>query len=166
MMEIPASEIMTRTVITVPTTMPVQAVAQLLAERKITGVPVVDEHNHVVGVLSEVDLLNRQGTTAGDIMSAQVISANADTDISDVAHLFTSRRIRRVPILSEQALIGIVSRTDLMRIYMTSRWICNSCGYFVRGFDQPAICPHCAAHQFSLQRDQPVETQETGVEGS
>ena len=68
MMQIPVSEIMTRDIITVPTTMPVKDVAQILAERKITGLPVVDDAGNVVGVLSELDIISRQGVTAGEIM--------------------------------------------------------------------------------------------------
>ncbi len=153
MMEIPAREIMTRTVITVPQTMSVKAVAQVLAEKHITGVPVVDEHDQVVGIISELDVISRQGAIASEIMSDQVISASEDTDASEVAHLFTSRRIRRVPILAEGRLVGIVSRSDLMQLYMTTRWVCDHCGYFVRGFTAPQICPTCGNHTFTLERD-------------
>jgi CBS domain-containing protein len=153
MMQIPVSEIMTRDVITVPTTMPVKDVAQILAERKITGLPVVDDAGNVVGVLSELDIISRQGVTAGEIMSAQVISATEETDAEEVAHLFTSRRIRRVPILADGKLVGIVSRSDLMRLFMMTRWVCENCGFFVRGFDRPDICPSCGSDRIVLQRE-------------
>jgi CBS-domain-containing membrane protein len=104
MMEIPAREIMTRDVITVPATMPVKEIAQVLAERRITGLPVVDDEGRVVGIISELDIISRQGATAADIMSAQVISATEETDAEEVAQLFTSRRIRRVPILADAPL--------------------------------------------------------------
>lgn len=153
MMDIPASEIMTRKVITVPTTMAVREVAQLLNERKITGLPVVDGEDRVVGIISELDIISRQGTTAAEIMSDQVISATEETDAGEVADLFTSRRIRRVPILADGRLVGIVSRSDLMRLYMTTRWVCDGCGYFMRGFAPPELCPNCNGDQFSLHRD-------------
>ena len=153
MMGIPASEIMTRKVITVPATLPVKEIAQILNERKITGLPVVDDSDRVVGIVSELDIISRQGETAAEIMSEQVISATEETDAAEVAHLFTSRRIRRVPILSEGRLVGLVSRSDLMRLYMVTRWACNNCGYFVRGFDSPEFCPNCHGDHFTLQRD-------------
>ncbi len=153
MMDIPVSEIMTRTVITVPTTMPVKEIAQILADKRITGLPVVDEDERVVGIVSELDIIGRQGTTAAEIMSDQVISATEGTDAEEVAHLFTSRRIRRVPILADGRLVGIVSRSDLMRLYMTTRWVCEHCGYFVRGFEQPELCPNCHSDRFVLRRD-------------
>src|SRR6476661_8837538 len=112
MMDIPASEIMARNVITVPTTMPVKEVAQILSEKQITGLPVVDDEHRVVGIISELDIISRQGTTAAEIMSDQVISATEQTDAEEVAHLFTSSRIRRVPILADGKLVGIVSRSD------------------------------------------------------
>ncbi len=153
MMQIPVKEIMTPNVISVPETMPVKDVAELLSEKRITGVPVVDEDGQVTGVLSEYDIISRQGATAADIMSRQVISAAEETDAGEVAQLLTNRRIRRVPILAEGRLVGIVSRSDLMRLFMTTRWVCENCGYFERGFERPAHCASCGADRFVLQRE-------------
>ena len=61
MMGIPVRDIMTRNVITVPVSMPVKDVAQLLSERRITGLPVVDAEDNVIGVLSELDIISRHG---------------------------------------------------------------------------------------------------------
>ena len=115
MMHFPIKEIMTRDVATIPATMPVEEIAALLQERRITGVPVVDDAGQVLGVVSEFDLISRQGTTAGDIMSAEVISVTEETDIEEVARLFVNRHIRRVPVLADGRLVGIVSRGDLLR---------------------------------------------------
>ena len=153
MMGIPIKEIMTTSVIAVPATMPVKDVATLLSQKRITGVPVVDAEGRVVGVLSEFDIISRQGATAADIMSADVISASAETDAGEVAHLLTDRRIRRVPILQDDRLIGIVSRSDMMRLFMVTRWMCENCGYFERGFDRPAQCASCGSDRIVLQRE-------------
>ena len=153
MMDIPVHEIMTRSVITVPISMPVKDVAQLLNEKRITGLPVVDDAGLVVGVLSELDIISRQGLIAGDIMSANVISATQDADAEDVARLLTDRRIRRVPILEDGKLVGIVSRSDLIRLFMVVRWVCEECGYFSRGFVRPDVCPSCGSDRIILQRD-------------
>jgi CBS-domain-containing membrane protein len=115
MMHFPIREIMTREVVTVPATMPIQEVAALLRERRITGVPVVDDRGRVLGVVSEVDLLSRRGATAGDIMSREVISVTEETDVDEVARLFVDWRIRRVPVLADGRLVGIVGRADLLR---------------------------------------------------
>ncbi len=106
---------MTRDVVTVPEALPVRDVAALLAARGLTGVLVVDPAGHVLGVVSELDLLGRAGTTCGDIMSRQVISVSAETPVAQVARLFVDHRIRRVPVLAGGRLVGIVSRGDLLR---------------------------------------------------
>ena len=116
MAEMPVKEIMTKNVVTVPLEMPVREVGNLLSERNVSGVPVVDDEGRVLGVVSELDVVGRQGATAADIMSKQVISVTEDTDVDEVLHLFLNQRIRRVPVLSGgQYLVGIVSRSDLVR---------------------------------------------------
>lgn len=154
MMQIPIRDIMTTDVISVPPTTPVEEVAKLLHEKRITGLPVVDDEGRVVGVLSEYDIIKRHGETAGDIMSDQVISVSADADAEEVANLLTNRRIRRLPVLTDGRLVGIVSRSDMMRLFMVTRWTCEDCGYFERGFERPAECAACGGERFALRRDQ------------
>ena len=153
MLGVPVSEIMTRDVITVLPDMSIKEVATILSEKRITGLPVVDATGKVVGVLSELDIISRQGATAADIMSGQVISAAEGDDVQDVANLFSSRRIRRVPILADGKLVGLVSRSDLMRLFMTARWVCENCGYFARGFERPDPCPNCGSDRLVFQRE-------------
>jgi CBS domain-containing protein len=108
-------DVMTRQVTTVPPTMPVQEVAALLGERGLAGVPVVDESGKVLGVVSELDLMSRGGATAGDVMTRQVTSVTEDTDVDEVSRLFVNQRLRRVPVLADGRLVGIVSRSDVLR---------------------------------------------------
>ncbi len=116
MAQMSVKEIMTKDVVTVPLATPVREVADLLSERNVSGVPVVDDEGRVLGVVSELDVVSRRGATAADIMSKQVISVTEDTDVDEVLHLFLNQRIRRVPVLSDgQHLAGIVSRSDLVR---------------------------------------------------
>ena len=116
MAQMSVKEIMTKDVVTVPSAMPVRDVANLLSEKSISGVPVVDDGGSVLGVVSELDVVGRRGATVADIMSKQVISVTEDTDVDEVLHLFLNQRIRRVPVLSGgQHLVGIVSRSDLVR---------------------------------------------------
>ena len=116
MAQMSVKEIMTKDVITVPPAMPVREVANLLSERGVSGVPVVDDEGRVLGVVSELDVVGRQGATAADVMSEQVISVTEETDVREVVQLFLNERVRRVPVLSgEQRLIGIVSRSDLVQ---------------------------------------------------
>jgi CBS domain-containing protein len=106
---------MTCDVVTVPPSMPVQEVAALLGERRLAGVPVVNDAGQVLGMISELDLMSRAGATAGDIMTRQVTSVAEDTDVDEVAPLFVQQRLRRVPVCTEGRLVGIVSRSDVLR---------------------------------------------------
>ena len=116
MAQMPVREIMTKDVVTVPLAMPVREVASLLSEKNVSGVPVINDEGRVLGVVSELDVVGRQGATAADIMSKGVISVTEETDVDEVLHLFLNQRIRRVPVLSDgQHLVGIVSRSDLVR---------------------------------------------------
>jgi CBS domain-containing protein len=137
-------EIMTTRVITVTADTPVPVIASLLRDNRISGVPVVDSQGAVAGLVSEYDLLAREGLTAGEVMTASVISVSEDTDVDDVRHLLVERRIRRVPVLSGRRLAGIVSRGDVVAL-LTTEWVCQVCGEAARGQHPPARCPKCHA---------------------
>jgi len=119
-------------------------VAKLLAQHKISAVPVTDREGTVVGLVSEYDLLARTGQYARDIMSPGILSVNEETDIDAVRSLLIERRIRRVPVMAGQRLVGIVSRSDIVR-QMAVQWYCDVCGEPVRGERRPQSCPKCSA---------------------
>ena len=137
-------EIMTRPVICARTDTPTGDVAKLLAQHKISAVPVTDEQGTIVGLVSEYDLLAREGKVAREIMSPGIISVSEDTDVDDVRFLLIERRIRRVPVMNGQRLVGIVSRSDIVR-QMAVQWYCDVCGEPVRGDRRPESCPKCSA---------------------
>ena len=143
-----AMDVMTTGVITVDPDTSVQAIATLLSERGISGVPVVDAADRLLGIVSEGDLLHRvetgterltgrrrswwldtiasdqelardyvksHGRTAKDVMTREVISVTDTTDLAEVAMLLETKRIKRVPVLHEGKLVGIVSRANLVR---------------------------------------------------
>jgi CBS domain-containing protein len=157
-------EIMTTRVVTVTPDTPVPVIASLLRDNRISGVPVVDSGGAVVGLVSEYDLLAREGETARDVMTGTVLTVTEDTDVDDVRHLLVERRIRRVPVLGEggvkgageaggrQRLVGIVSRGDVVAL-LTTEWVCQVCGEAARGQHPPPRCPRCHADsdQFILQ---------------
>jgi CBS-domain-containing membrane protein len=149
-------EIMTTRVVTVTADTPVPVIAGLLRENRISGVPVVDAPGAVVGLVSEYDLLAREGETAGEVMTSSVITVSEDTDVDDVRHLLIERRIRRVPVLSGQKLAGIVSRGDVVAL-LTTEWACQVCGEAARGQHPPARCPRCYAtsERFIMQDPSP-----------
>jgi CBS domain-containing protein len=147
-----AMDVMTTNVVTVSPDTPVQEVAKILSERSISGVPVVDTGNRLVGIVSEGDLLHRvetgterrpdrrtgrrrswwldtigsneelardyvksHGRTAKDVMTSEVTSVSDTTDLADIANLLETKRIKRVPVIKDGRLVGIVSRANLVR---------------------------------------------------
>ncbi|GAB3523257.1 CBS domain-containing protein [Arthrobacter monumenti] len=139
-----ASEIMTTPVLTASPDTCVADIATLLRQHRISAVPVVDDGGHVVGLVSEYDLLAKTGSAAADVMSTSVISATADTPIADIRQLLVEQRIRRLPILQDGKLAGIVSRGDIVALLATE-WVCGVCGESSRGERPPANCPKCHA---------------------
>jgi CBS domain-containing protein len=146
-----AMDVMTTNVITIDPNTSVQALAALLSERGISGVPVVDSDNRVIGVVSEGDLLHRietgterrpvtgqrrswwldaiasnqdllardyvksHGRTVKDVMTPDVISVADTTELAEIAMLLETKRIKRVPVVRDGKLVGIVSRANLVR---------------------------------------------------
>jgi CBS domain-containing protein len=139
-----ARDVMTPNVVSVPADLSVPEVAKLMLDRRISAVPVVDPSEHVVGVISEGDLIRRpeletdkprsrwlrffmsdedrardfvktHGLRAQDVMSQPVVSVSPDATLTDIVNLMTSRRIKRVIVLEHGKLAGVVTRSDLLR---------------------------------------------------
>ena len=110
----------------------------------LSAIPVVDDPGNVVGIISEADLMRREeictekkhygwleavmpatmlandfakshGMKVEEVMSARVISANADTPLAEIATLLERNRIKRVPIIEQGKIVGIVSRANLVQ---------------------------------------------------
>jgi CBS domain-containing protein len=139
-----AKDIMTSPVITVAPDTAVREIARLLFERRISGVPVVED-GRLVGIVSEADLLHRHeiGTErpapgswwlrlfssdvtpasyvrshamhARDVMAHEVVSVTPDTPVAQIATLLETRGIKRVPVVRGAQLVGIVSRANLVQ---------------------------------------------------
>ena len=139
-----AKDIMTRDVATVSSDTSVRDIAALMMEKHISGVPVLSDDGTIIGIVGQSDLLHRaevgterkhkwwfrlfadsdaaareyakaHGLRARDIMSRYVISVHQDAELRDVADILDSHRIKRVPVLDEGRLVGIISRGDLVR---------------------------------------------------
>lgn len=151
-----AGDVMTSPVITVPADASVQHVADVLTAHGISAAPVVDADGRLLGLVSEFDLLAKAGRSAREVMTTAVITVSAATLVDDVRHLLIERRIRRVPVLDEGRLVGIVSRRDVIALLATE-WVCPVCGEAVRGEHRPEACPKChaAGERFVLQEQPP-----------
>lgn len=146
---------MTSPVITTTTEASIAEVAQLLRRRRISAVPVLDGSGGLVGLVSEYDLLAKEGDTAGEVMTAGIISVTEESEVEDVRHLLVERRIRRVPVLAGGELVGIVSRADVVATLATE-WVCAVCGEAVRAGEPPTACPRChAVGGFALHEQPP-----------
>ncbi len=140
--KVPVRDVMTRDVVVIRKGGGIDEAARLLSEHKVSGVPVVDEGNHVLGIVSEADILSmaglkrdhtfrdvvrhvlgepsperRTGDTVGDIMSSPAVTVRPDTDIHEVARILDERRIKRLPVVdTESRLVGIISRADIVKV--------------------------------------------------
>jgi CBS domain-containing protein len=142
-----ARDIMTTDPITVPPDTPIEAVAALMADRGISGLPVVDADGRLVGIVTDGDLMRRlsakedkpasffaallgatadqamayaraHGRRVRDVMSTNLATVTEDATVEEVAHILETKRIRRVPVLRDGRLVGVVSRADLLRAVM------------------------------------------------
>lgn len=122
-----------------------RSIVDLLAERRVSAVPVVDEKGHVVGVVSEADLLHKiefageparrrvipsrhrsdrdkgDGRVATDFMSAPAVTTGPRTPVAGAARLMAQKQVKRLPVVDDEGrLLGIVSRADLLREHLRS----------------------------------------------
>jgi CBS-domain-containing membrane protein len=148
-------DIMSRYVVSVTEETPVIEVARILAERRFSGLPVLNHEGDVVGMVSDFDLLARDGETAGEVMSPDVQTVSEDTDIREARALLIEQRLARLPVFRGRELVGIVSRGDILREFVL-HWICDVCGEVSRGKAPPERCWKCGtAEQFRHERQNP-----------
>ena len=116
-----AHEVMNTNVVTIRPEATVEEAIRMLVDHHVSGTPVVDRQGTMVGIISEFQLLEAIYTPdvkklcVAEVMSKDVVSVEENTLLSDVASLFVLNRIRRVPVVRGQRLIGVISRRDLLR---------------------------------------------------
>jgi CBS domain-containing protein len=137
-------EVMTTQVITVKEDQTKQQAARLLSQHHISGLPVVNDDNMVVGVVTNYDVIAKQERLVKDIMTRGVISVSADTDLEEVARILVHQRIRRLIVLDQGHLLGVVSRGDLVKEVAT-RWACPVCGEVTHSLLAPEQCIRCGS---------------------
>ncbi|MBB3185283.1 CBS domain-containing protein [Halomonas fontilapidosi] len=144
-----AADVMTPNVITVTPDSEVSEIASLLLEHGISAVPVVDADDNVLGIVSEGDLIRRvenngdqhkswwlklfsgggnavdyvksHGRKAGEVMTPHPLTINEDEPLHNIAALLEKRHIKRVPVVRDGKLVGIVSRANLLRGFSVNR---------------------------------------------
>lgn len=142
-----AAEVMTRDVVTTTPEARIEDVVRAMLRHRVSGMPVIDAAGKVVGIVTEGDLVRRaetaterphsrlaglllapgrlaeeyvlsHGRKVGEVMSKAVISVASETPLVEVVGLMESRRVKRLPVLEDGRLVGIISRADLLRALM------------------------------------------------
>ena len=140
-----ASDVMVRAVVTVSPDTTVEALARLMINLRIGGVPVLEKDGVLVGIVSEGDLLRRveieterhrprwseqfssnsqrateyiksHARRVRDIMTREVFTVDAAATLGEIADLLEARKIKRVPVVHDGKVVGIVSRADLLKV--------------------------------------------------
>ncbi|AWM87108.1 CBS domain-containing protein [Microvirga sp. 17 mud 1-3] len=144
-----AADVMTRAVVTVRPETSIHEIAKLLCDHHISGVPVVDDEEQLLGIVSEGDLIGHaqlvgeqrrswwqtflngptvlaqhyaksHGRRASDIMTIDVVTVLETTSVADTARALEQHRIKRVPVLRDGRLVGIVTRSNLLQVLATT----------------------------------------------
>jgi CBS domain-containing protein len=139
-------DVMTREVVSVQPGASLKQAARLLVEHRISGLPVVDDENRVLGVFSEADVLPKETGVAlapeplswlagldieadrskldahvvGEAMTSPALTVESDAPVSRAARLMGERGINRLPVVEGGKLVGIVTRADLVRAFVRS----------------------------------------------
>lgn len=147
-----ARDVMTERVITVTLDTPVTDVAKLLLEKEISGVPVEDAEGHLIGMISEADLMHRveigpqklpekperwwitmsqaelaeaykktQGLTAREVMHEGIYNVSPEMDLVDVVEAMERHAVKRMLVMEDGRLRGIVTRSNLLRGFLAGR---------------------------------------------
>ncbi len=109
-----AKNIMTKDVVTVSPAITVKNLAKILIENQISGAPVVDKNGKILGVVSEADIVAKKGKQVRAIMSKKVLTVSEETAVEEIASLMTTHKVKRLPVMRGDMLVGIVSRADIV----------------------------------------------------
>lgn len=138
-------DLMSAPVLTVTPDTPVRSVLDAMVDHRVGGVPVVGADGDLVGIVTQADLVSRQaypgpprrrlamawegllgwdtrwmakapGTTAAQVMTRLVVTASPDEDVTSAARTMLRQRIKRLPVVDGGRLVGILSRTDVLRV--------------------------------------------------
>jgi len=153
-----AADVMTKNAISIRLDTAVPDIAQLLLANRISAVPVIDPDQKILGIVSEGDLMRRpenetesrhswwleaifstrdwprdyiktHGRTADDVMTRKVVVVTEDTPLHEIARLLEIHHIKRVPVVRDGRLVGIVSRANLLHGLVaqgTKNLVCNT----------------------------------------
>ena len=140
--ELLVQDVMTKDVLSITKFEPIMKVADILTEKNISGLPVVDKDNKVVGIITQADILSmigvsrehtfkdllkhmlgeslperRIGDHVGDIMTSPALTIKPGANIAEAVRIMDEKRIRRLTVADESnVLIGIITRADILKV--------------------------------------------------
>ncbi len=149
------SDVMTRNAITIQADAGVVDAMRLMLDNKISGLPVVDSEGSLIGMLTEGDFLRRaeidterrhprwiefllgpgrlaseyvaaHGRKVEEVMTHDVLTVTEDMPLADAVRMMEDRHVKRLPVVNERRLTGIVSRSDLMRAFVAEATIVSA----------------------------------------
>jgi acetoin utilization protein AcuB len=98
---------------------PVRKALEVIRQESVRHLPVVDEKEHLIGIVSEKDLLRAGGEAlVGEIMTRDVVTATEYTALEDAARIMADRTISSLPVMRHNKLVGIITETDLFMIFL------------------------------------------------
>ena len=123
----PVKDIMSQDVITVSRDTGIYDAIGTMVDSNITGLPVVDADGTLVGILTEKDVLRLlcnvedHAGTVEDFMTRKVVTFNEDETLVEIADCFMRHSFRRVPIVRDGRIVGVISRRDIVRFILSLR---------------------------------------------
>jgi len=127
-MNVKVNELMTGSVVTAQPHMSVEHVRGLLEHNRISSLPVVDSDGRPVGVVSATDLARdlKAGSPVSKLMSEKVYTVPMYDDVSIAARVMRNHRIHHVVVTHEQAVIGVLSAFDLLKLVEDHRYVAKN----------------------------------------
>ncbi|MAT69752.1 MAG: CBS domain-containing protein [Planctomycetaceae bacterium] len=125
-------DIMATEIVTIGPGAPIHQAVDILLDKRISGLPVVDEAGRLVGILTEFALLaiaydeRVSGDTVAQHMTTDVLTVDVDDPISKVADLCIVHRVRRVPVLQDGKLAGLVARRDVLQAMYSPKSVAST----------------------------------------
>jgi CBS domain-containing protein len=126
-----ASAVMTKELVTIRPDATIKEAIDHLIEKQISGLPVVDDNQRLVGVITEFALLAMvydqevQNHPVSRHMTREVITVEADDPINRIADLCIVHRVRRLPVMKDGRMVGLISRRDVLRaLHENSPFMC------------------------------------------
>ena len=121
-----AQDIMTTNLITIREDTHVRDAIKIILENRISGLPVVRDDMSLAGIVSEKDFLqlafydNIDDAEVADFMSRDVITATKETSLLEICELLMQNNYKRIPIVEDNKLIGVISRKDMLKFVLNS----------------------------------------------